>query len=506
MLSNEDQILLLEHKLAKLDAIDAARTNLASFIKYTKPNYEMKPFHKGICDVVDKFIKKELPTNKIMIFVPPQHGKSEISSRRLPSYALGIDPDKKIGLCSYGAEHAQAFNRDVQRVIDGELYYDIFPKTFLSTSNVANNSKGSYKRTGNIFETVGKEGFFKTVGVGGALTGTTLDLAIIDDPFKDREQANSITIRNRVWNWYTDVLETRLHNESQQILLFTRWHEDDLAGRILERDGEFSEGGEWMTFTLRALKEEGDEGMNYGMIPDTRGVDEALWEDRHSAEKYKKARRVNPRTFNSLCQQNPVPTGGNKIKRNWFLWYDTKQVDFSKYTINFYLDTAYTDKTENDPTALFAYFISNNCICVVNCQTVRMEFPELVEFIPKYFAEKGGTFESKVLVEPKASGKSIVQYLKKHTKMPIKEDVPPKDSKLTRVISATPVLSSGRVYLPLQCDWTAAFLNEVCAFPAAKNDDRVDCLTGVINHEFGSDDDFGDIFADPQTYNNTRNQ
>lgn len=172
-----------------------------------------------------------------MIFVPPQHGKSEILSRNFPAWAFGYDPDLKIVGCSYSSDLAKQFSRSIQRIMDSPEYLHIFPETRLNSSNLRTVTRG-YLRNVDMFEIVNHKGFYKAQGVCGSLTGTAVDIAIIDDPVKDAIEAYSPTYRERVWEWYTSVLLTRLHNNSRQLFIMTRWHEDDLAGRILSREAD----------------------------------------------------------------------------------------------------------------------------------------------------------------------------------------------------------------------------------------------------------------------------
>jgi hypothetical protein len=214
------------------------------------PEYEVNWHHKLLCDKLDNFVSGKI--KRLLVFMPPQHGKSELVSRRLPAYMLGLNPKLKIVGASYSADLAQSFNRAVQRIIDSEDYHKLFPNTYLNRSNVRNDAKGSYLRNSDMFETVNHKGFYKSVGVGGSLTGTPADIAIIDDPVKDAIEALSPTYRNRTWNWFTDVLLTRLHNDSQILITQTRWHEDDLSGRILSAIGKTGE--QWDILTLPAIK------------------------------------------------------------------------------------------------------------------------------------------------------------------------------------------------------------------------------------------------------------
>jgi hypothetical protein len=269
---------------------ELARRDFAAFIAYTYPAYDFNWHHKLICEKLNRFAKGEI--KKMMIFVPPQHGKSELATRRFPAFQLGVKPKTKIAICSYSDTLSSSFNRDIQRIIDDQPYYEIFPDTYLNESNVSTDAHGSYLRNASIFETVGHRGFVKTVGVGGSLTGTPVDLGIVDDPFKDREEASSVRIRDKVWSWYTDVFRTRLHNQSQELIIMTRWDEDDLAGRLLKRETD------WEVIVFQGIKRR-------EMPGDPRKMGEALWPNKHSLERLEAVEADSPITFNSLYQQEP---------------------------------------------------------------------------------------------------------------------------------------------------------------------------------------------------------
>ena len=243
-----------------------------------------------------------------MVFMPPQHGKSELTSRRLPAYILGLNPNAKIIGCSYAATLAASFNRDVQRIIQDEEYQELFPSTSLNSANVKNSTKGSYLKNADIFEVVGAKGFYKSVGVGGSLTGTPADFGIIDDPIKDAVEAESATFRAKVWNWFTQVFLTRLHNGSQIIVTQTRWHEDDLAGRILKK---YNTKNDWHIISLPAIKE------GATMAQDKRNFGQALWPEKHSLERLLDIKQANERAFHALYQQDPRPFEGGLIYKNW---------------------------------------------------------------------------------------------------------------------------------------------------------------------------------------------
>ncbi|WP_153042188.1 terminase large subunit [Rufibacter roseus] len=288
---------------AELLARRQARTNMQAFVLYTKPDYVVKPFNHELCKKLDAFARGEI--KKLIVTMPPQHGKSELTTRRFPAYLLGRNPKLKIAICSYSATVAEKFNRDIQRIIDNDSYHKIFPDTVLNESNVVSSAQGSFLRNSEIFETVGHGGFVKTVGVGGSLTSTPVDIGIIDDPLKDRKEAKSITVRESVWDWYTDVFETRLHNDSQQLIIMTRWDPSDLVGKVLKRDKD------WQIVNFEGIKT--GPKTDY----DQREVGEALFPEKHSLERLLAIKESNPITFNSLYQQDPKPSLEALVYPNW---------------------------------------------------------------------------------------------------------------------------------------------------------------------------------------------
>ena len=222
--------MLSEQEVKELDTLlfqrelSQSRKHLLNFTKTTFPIFDAQLFHKKYYTLLDEFAKGRI--KNLIITMPPQHGKSEGSTRRLPSYMLGLNPNLKIAVASYNTTFASKFNRDIQRIIDTPLYHKIFPKTTLNSSNVVTVSS-NYLRNSLEFEIVNEVGGLKSVGRGGALTGSKVDVMIMDDLYKDYMEGNSPIIRDSVWDWYTSVVTTRLHNDSQQLIVFTRWHEDD---------------------------------------------------------------------------------------------------------------------------------------------------------------------------------------------------------------------------------------------------------------------------------------
>jgi len=462
----------LSHQVSKqaaaieLLARRQARTHLLDFVRYTMPAYQVNWHHAYLASQLDLFEQGHI--KKLMVFMPPQTGKSQLVSRHLPAFLLGRNPDRKIVGASYSSDLSSSFNRDIQRIVDDNPYLRLFPDTYLNQSNVRTIAHGGYLRNSDIFEVVGHTGFYKSVGVGGSLTGTPADIAIIDDPIKDAVEAYSTRTRETVWQWYDTVLKTRLHNDSQQLVTLTRWHEEDLAGKILA-----SEGQDWTVISFPALKESNNDPN------DPRQIDEALWPEKHSQERMQAIRKSSPTTFASLYQQRPSPAEGNLIKRAWFDIVDMPVLT-APPTIDFVCDTAYTEDERNDETALIPYFFHNNDLYLTDAIELWEEFPELVKSIPPYCYSKGYTQRSKLFVEPKASGKSVVQQLRRHSTLNIIEDTPPKEDKVTRVMVASPAMEAHRVKL-VKGSWNKNFLDRVGLFPNAKNKGIVDCLVMAVN-------------------------
>ena len=469
---NENELLNRKRELLKKRLGLRAVGDFPMFMPYVNIDYDLQWFHRVIAEHCQRLLAGEI--RNLMVFVPPQHGKSEIVSRNFPAWALGQNPDLKIVGCSYSAELSRQFSRSIQRIIDSPEYSAIFPNTYLNGSNVV-TTKG-YLRNVDIFETVGRRGFYKCVGVGGSLTGTPVDIGIIDDPVKDAMEAYSEIYRNRVWEWYLSVFLTRLHNDSRQLFIMTRWHEDDLAGRILKREPE-----KWTVLKIPALRETLQDGNDF----DPRNVGDALWESRHSRERLLEQKKRSERNFSALYQQNPTIEGGNIIKEKWF-----RHISLADYhalhfhePIHFFLDTAYNkkQKNDNDPSGIIGACKIRNNIYITCAQKVYKEFPDLIRYLPDFMAANDASGESTLRIEPKANGVSVCQQLQESSSLNVTYTPSPTDPKDTRLYAVAPKVECGRVYL-VEGDWNEEFIDEVCGFPAKTHDEYVDILGYAINY------------------------
>jgi len=278
------------------------RRDLLALVEHNLPGYQAGWIHRTIADELMAFFaaceRGESP--RLMLMVPPRHGKSELASKHFPAWAFSRNPDISIIGASYASDLAARVNRDVQRIMDGEVYRSAFPDIGLSGKAVRSTFEGSYLRNSEIFEIVDHRGSYRAAGVGQGITGMGADILIVDDPVKDAEQARSERSRNAIWEWYTSTAYTRLSPGGGVLVIMTRWHQDDLCGRLLEANE--NSGDQWRVIRFPAIAEQDEEH---------RAAGEALHPDRYPAGALEKIRgAVGEHVWASLYQQRPAPRGG----------------------------------------------------------------------------------------------------------------------------------------------------------------------------------------------------
>lgn len=290
--------------LRQIQAARLANLSVGRFARYIAPAaYQFNWHHELLYDRLDAFARGDI--KRLIVQMPPGHGKSEGVSRNLPAYLLGKNPDERIIACSYTSDLASEMNRDVQKIMEAEAYRTAFPGTKIG----GRAAKGGVaaRRNADIFDVVGARGYYKCAGVGQGITGRRFDKGIIDDPIKDRASANSPTMREGIWRWYTGAFLTRRAKGAGICITLTRWHEDDLVGRILNREGE-----KWEVLSLPAIAN------GFATHPqDKRKIGEALWPWFQSIEDLEAYRAIEPRDFWALYQQDPQKEGGSEWPREW---------------------------------------------------------------------------------------------------------------------------------------------------------------------------------------------
>ena len=466
-----------------------ARNHLLDFTTFTKSDYVTNWHHKLICEKLDKFVSGEI--KRLIVCMPPQNGKSELVSRRLPAFLFGKNPNCRIISCSYSADLAQRMNRDVQRIVSSPEYATLFPDVSLNESNVRTTAQGGYLRNSDIFEIVGHEGVYRSCGIGGGITGMSMDYGIVDDYLKNREEAESLTIRNKIYEWYTDVLSTREQGNSSILITATRWSEDDLIGRLLDKAEKDPDADQWEVITLPAMAEE--------VRPDydiRTGEGQALWEEEFSLDDLLTTKAsLTPYEWLSLYQQRPSAAAGNLVKKEQFKYCHlvgdvidlggTKQYLLSQCRVFQTCDPANSTKTSADYFVLATWVQTpDNDLALVDLIRTRLESPDQVPLCWQQY-KKWSPFNIgfKFWVESNGGGKSLVQYLQREG-LPV-EELHADTDKLTRFIPAATRIASGCVYFISNNDneesrgipWLHDFEAELLGFPNAAHDDQVDVLS-----------------------------
>jgi predicted phage terminase large subunit-like protein len=448
---------------------NSKRTDLLQYVIATYPKYKAGWVHKEICTALMQFEKdlKEGKSPRLAIFLPPRHGKSFICSERFPVWYLGRNPDHWIILSSYGQSLSNRFSKRARDLMEDPATTKTFPTLEIDKD----------KRAVEEWETT-QGGGYKAVGVGGPTTGTGANVLIIDDPFKDWEEANNQNQRDQIWDWYTSVAMTRLAPESGVILIQTRWHEDDLAGRILKLDEAGVE--KWKVLRYPAICEEDEEHRKIG---------DALHPDRYPITKLNAIKEVqSERIWHALYQQNPRPPSSNVIKEEWFKVKKKDEIPFFK-ELRFvrYWDLAVKAKKSNDDTA--------SAMVAIHSVKVDDELYDEYVFIKDVVKYKKTWMQSKKTIVETAKRENVVvgvenvgamdfaivelrEALRGHA---IVIGIHSGEDKLTRALPWIDKAESGRVIL-IDGPWIPAFKNECSKWdPAGSSevDNQIDSVSGA---------------------------
>jgi predicted phage terminase large subunit-like protein len=292
MLNFEQPLSVSLPNYAEFLARAQARTSLIGFTEYTLAKYRPAAHHRKIAEHLEAIERNEL--NRLMLFAPPRHGKSELASRRFPAWYLGRHPEREIISAAYGELFAAEFGRDVRNCVLGSDYARCFPGVRLAPDSQA---------AGRWHTDAG--GAYRAAGVGSGITGRGANLLVIDDPIKGFEEAESQLIRDKVWHWYLSDAYTRLQNPNAVVIIQTRWHWDDLAWRLLNE--ESSGGDKWTVVEFPAIDNAG----------------QALWPAEFPLERLEQIRSIQgARNWSSLYQQRPTPDEGGYFERQYFAYYD----------------------------------------------------------------------------------------------------------------------------------------------------------------------------------------
>lgn len=436
---------------------------------------------------------------RLIVTMPPRHGKSELISRYTPAWYLGTYPDRKVMLASYEHGFASSWGRKARDVLNeyGQSVWNV------SVSDASARM--------DFWELQSREGVMVTAGVGGGLTGKGAHLLIIDDPVKNSEQASSQTIQAKAWDWWISTARTRLQRGAGVIVVMTRWHELDLAGKLLEQQ---TEGGDkWEVLNLPAIAESDDDALgrepgdalcpelfDAAMLDNTRQSSGAYW-------------------WSAMYQQRPMPSEGGVFKRADFRYADltpeggvllhdpdgTRSIPKEDMYRFLTIDPALSEKETADYTAIAHWAVCRHdgSLILLDMERLRFDQPKQQAFIE----DRWRAWQPHDMgVEDKAHGTALLQHLANqgYPVFPLKADT----DKVTRARGAVARYEMGRVYHRRNAHWLDAYENELLAFPNGAHDDQVDCfsyaalrvpsLTGVTRKAAGSTGtETGGLMSDP---------
>jgi predicted phage terminase large subunit-like protein len=379
--------------------------------------------------------------DKLVITMPPRHGKSELTSCYFPAWWLMNRPKDRIILVSYETSFASLWSGKAK-----EVYQRFVPNTLKV-------DRQQYWKTS-------VDGYMNAVGVGGSITGKGADLIIIDDPVKNDEQALSAHYREKTFRFYQSTLSTRLEPGGKIIVIQTRWNHDDLAGRLLAAGG-------WNHVDLKAIAGQGDAlGRKEG---------EALWPERYDIDALQDIKKtVGDYWFSALYQQMPVSIEYQIFKPQYWKFFSSPPRGLCIQS----WDTAFKDTEQNDYSVCTTWVLSENNFYLIDCFRKKIEFPDLERYCRTLYDKYQ---PSVVLIEDKASGISLKQSIERHTSIPVVATKPGSKDKVLRAHLASPHFENGRVFIQ-EKGWTHDVIEEMSQFPSGAHDDIVDSVMYALEY------------------------
>ena len=423
----------------------AGRNNLLGFTQFTFPRYETGRHHELIASKLEAVERGEL--SRLMIFMPPRHGKSELVSRRFPPWFLGRNPEREFISASYNSDLATDFGREARNIFASPEFAALFPGITLAADSKAQNRWNT-----------SQGGSYVAAGIGTAVTGRGAHILSIDDPVKDRAEAESETSRNAAWNWYTSTAYTRLAPGGAVIVTQTRWHEDDLAGRLLAQQA--AGGDVWEIIELPAISDAG----------------EALWPERYPLAALERIKaNVQARDWISLYQQRPAPETGDYFRREWLKYAEPPP----RASLRIYgaSDYAVTSNGGDYTVHVVCGLDSDDRLWLLDLwrgqasSDVWVEaFCDLVlQWKPIGWAEESGQIRG-------ALGPYLDRRMRERRAYVARTTFPTKGDKAVRAQSIRGRMALKGLHLASGAPFRADLEAEMMSFPAGKHDDQVDAL------------------------------
>jgi len=418
------------------------------FKENTGKKFQVAEFHETLAETLHKVHKGEI--KRLIINIPPRYGKTEIAVKMYIAWSLAKNPAAKFIHLSYSDSLALDNSSMTKEYINSDAFGRLWD---IKLKKDSQSQKKWYTTEGG--------GVYATSS-GGAITGFGAGSGgaiIIDDPLKPDDALSDVR-RSFINNRYNTTIRSRVNDRNVPIIvIMQRLHEEDLSGYLL--DG--GSGEEWHHLKLSALDDD----------------NKALWPEKHSFDELEAIRQADRYTFSGQYLQLPSPPEGGEWRKDWFNIVNRAELP-NDIVYEMYIDGAYTKDTRNDPTGIQISGKSGDNLYIFKSIDKYLEMPELKNFITS-FVQSCGVPVSQILVEPKASGKSLVQLLRRETRYNVSELTTNfvRYSKIERARASSPFIEGGRVYL-VKDNWNDAFLQQVSTFPNAKHDEHIDVTSYAI--------------------------
>ena len=466
----------MKRRKARDSLIDLAELMMpdpAFYNDSSKTRYAAQAFHRALADALQRVERKEI--KRLIVCMPPRHGKTQLASKIFPAWYVGRDPYRQVMVGTYNQPFADDFGKAVREVMQNEEFGKVFKECKLATGSMAVNRLQTERG-----------GIMAFVGRGGSITGRGANLFVIDDPLKNSKEADSQLIRDELWTWFhSDVISRCMDEESQIIVIQTRWHEDDLVGRLTDPNNIHyaAEGAkDWHIINLPAIAEEDDVlGRKAG---------EALWPTITKADgsvvpKFgvawlRKYQRGNPRGFMALYQQRPTPLDGDLIKAEHIVTYAKRDELPKRLRVYAFSDHATGEKTINDRTCILIVGVDeHDRLWLTDCWWKRAKTDAQADAVIRMIRQHKPIAW---YMENDPVTKSFLPFLKKRMReekayVAITAPSAHTADKVGKAASIIGRMSMGMVIFPKYAAWFDAARTECLKFPRASHDDFVDCLS-----------------------------
>lgn len=473
--AEQEEIMRVLDEIEARKKAKACRDSLLAFCQYIDPSYIVAAHHRRLATLLEDitFNRKD----RITVSVPPRHGKSHLVSTLFPAWFLGKFPDKKVLMVSHTADLAVDFGRKVRNIIASPAYQALFPGISLAA-----DSKSAGRWSTN------KGGEYFATGIGSALAGRGADILLIDDPHNEQDiLLGNFEVFEKAYQWFVFGARTRLMSQGRIAVIHTRWHADDLIGRLLKDAKLNPKADQYEVYEFPAILELDREEPD--PLPDNPAntkmvtVQKALWPEKFDLGALERTKASMPLfQWNAQYMQNPTGEEGAILKKEWWKEWTLEDPPQCEYII-MTLDAAAEKHNRADYTAIVTFGIfkhekytnDENHIILLNAINKRVEFPELKDLTMREYKEWE---PDALIVEKKSAGTQLYQELRR-LGIPVQEFTPSRSTgdKIMRMNAVADIVRSGLVWYPVGRRWAEEVVEQAVTFPYASHDDLVDCLS-----------------------------